>query len=421
MEFQLRLIIIGIIILGFIWGLWLDYLTNKGWVKPVPSIVKPFYTDVKYTEARNYHRASEKLGMIKGVLSLLIILFLIGFGGFNYIDLWVRSITENLLWMPLLFFGVLFFASDILSLPFSLYATFNIEEKFGFNKTTPKTFILDMVKGWLLAIIIGGGLLLLIIFIYQKTQDYFWILAWALISIFSVFMALFYTKLLLPLFNKLTPIEDGELKEAIDNLAQMADFKLENIFIMNGSKRSTKANAFFSGLGKQKSIILYDTLIEQNSTDELLAILAHEIGHNKLKHIPQSLLLGLAQSFLTFFLLGIFLKYPVFSYAIGVENPSFHASLITFALLYSPVEMILGLLNNLLSRKNEYQADDFAAKFNLGNALCIALIKMSAHHLSNLYPNKWDIFFNYSHPTLLQRINNLNYKKSTHESVSTTP
>lgn len=421
MESQLRLIIIGIIILGFIWGLWLDYLTNKGWMKPLPTIVKPFYTDKKYIEARDYHHASEKLGMIKGVLSLLIILFLIGFGGFNYVDIWVRSITGNPLWMPLLFFGVLFFASDILSLPFSLYATFNIEEKFGFNKTTPKTFIMDMIKGWLLAIIIGGGLLLLIIIIYQKTQDYFWIFAWALISVFSVFMALFYTKLLLPLFNKLTPLDEGELKDAIDNLAQKADFKLENIFIMDGSKRSTKANAFFSGLGKQKTIILYDTLIDQNTTEELLAVLAHEIGHYKLKHIPQSLLLGLTQSFITFFLLGLFLKYPVFSQAIGIENPSFHASLVTFALLYSPVEMILGLLNNLMSRKNEYQADDFAAKFNLGNALSIALIKMSAHHLSNLYPNKWDIFFNYSHPTLLERINNLNYKKSTHESVSTTP
>lgn len=421
MESQLRLVIIGLIILGFVWGLWLDYLTNKGWLKSLPNIVKPFYTVKKYKEARNYHRASEKLGMIKSVLSLLIILALIGFGGFNYIDLWVRKITENPLWMPLIFFGVLFFASDLLGLPFDLYATFNIEEKFGFNKTTPKTFLADKIKGWLLGIIIGGGLLLLITFIFLKTQSWFWLLAWAVISVFSLFMALFYTKLLLPIFNKLTPLEEGELKEAIDDLAQKADFNLENIFVMDGSKRSTKANAFFSGLGKQKSIILYDTLIEQNTTDELLAVLAHEIGHYKLKHIPQSLILGLAQSFVTFLLLGIFLKYPVFSQAIGVETPSFHAGLIAFALLYSPVEMLLGLLNNMLSRKNEYQADDFAAKFGLGSALSVALIKMSAHHLSNLYPNKWDIFVNYSHPTLLQRINQLNYKKPTHESVPTTP
>jgi STE24 endopeptidase len=387
----------------------------------LPNIVKPFYSDKKYIEARDYHRASEKPGMIKSILSLLIILFLIGFGGFNSIDLWVRSITENPYWMPLLFFGVLFIASDILGLPFDIYATFNIEEKFGFNKTTPKTFILDKIKGLLLAVIIGGGLLLLIIFIYQKTQDYFWILAWAVVSGFSLFMALFYTKLLLPIFNKLTPIEEGELKDAIDELAQNADFNLENIFVMDGSKRSTKANAFFSGLGKQKSIILYDTLIEQNTTEELLAVLAHEIGHYKLKHIPQSLFLGLTQSFLTFFLLGLSLKYPVFSQAIGIETPSFHAGLIAFTLLYSPVELLLGLLNNTLSRRNEYQADSFAAKFGLGNALSVALIKMSAHHLSNLYPNKWDIFVNYSHPTLLQRINQLNYKNTDYESVSTTP
>jgi len=412
MESQLRLIIIGLIILGFVWGLWLDYLTNKGWLKSLPNIVKPYYTDKKYKEARDYHRASEKLGMIKSILSLLIILALIGFGGFEYIDQWVRQITESPLWMPLLFFGVLFFASDIIGLPFKWYATFSIEEKFGFNKTTPKTFFVDLIKGWLLGIIIGGGLLLLITFIFLKTQSWFWLLTWAAISIFSLFMALFYTKLLLPIFNKLTPLEDGELKEAIDELAQKADFKLENIFVMDGSKRSTKANAFFSGLGKQKSIVLYDTLIEQNTTDELLAVLAHEIGHYKLKHIPQSLFLGLAQSFLTFFLLGMFLKYPVFSQAIGVESPSFHAGLIAFALLYSPVEMLLGLLNNKLSRRNEYQADNFAGKFGLGNALSVALIKMSAHHLSNLYPNKWDIFVNYSHPTLLQRISHLNYKKN---------
>jgi len=421
MESQLRLIIIGLIILGFVWDLWLDFLSNKGWTKPLPNSVKPFYTDKKYIEARDYHRASEKLGMIKSVISLFIILFLIGFGGFNTIDKWARSFTENPYLLPLLFFGVLYLGADILGLPFSLYAIFNIEERFGFNKTTPKTFIVDKFKGWLLAIIIGGGLLLLIIFIYQKTQNYFWILAWAVISVFSLFMALFYTKLLLPIFNKLTPLEEGELKDSIDKLAQKADFNLENIYVMDGSKRSTKANAFFSGLGKQKSIILYDTLIEQNTTDELLAVLAHEIGHYKLKHIPQSLVLGLLQSFVTFYLLGLFLKYPVFSEAIGVETPSFYAALITFALLYSPVEMILGLLNNLISRKNEYQADAFASGFGLGIPLSVALIKMSAHHLSNLYPNKWDVFFNYSHPTLIQRINNLNYKTPNYEPVSTTP
>ena len=400
-------IIVCIIIFGFLLDRGLDYLSDKGWNIDPPAFLQSVYTLEKYQKAKAYHHAGSRLSLIKSFISLVIILVILHFSIFGRIDEWVRDTSQIGIVQMLLFFGVIFIASDLLSLPFQWYATFNIEEKYGFNKTTPKTFFVDKLKSYLIAIVIGGGLLSIIYLLYQWSQDYFWLLAWSVISSFSLFMAVFYTKLLLPIFNKLSPLDEGELKDEIKKLAQETGFTLDKIFIMDGSKRSSKANAFFSGLGKQKSIVLYDTLIEQHTNEELLAVLAHEIGHYKLKHIPQSIILGLIQSLITFLILGIFLKYPVFSEAIGFSQPSFYASLIAFALLYSPIELILGILNNSLSRKNEYQADAFATEHNLGESLSSALLKMSAHHLSNLYPHKLDIFMNYSHPTLLQRISHI--------------
>ncbi len=400
-------IIIAIIIIGFLIDQVLNYLSDKGWDIPLPDFIKSSYTESLYEKARNYHHASDRLALVKSSISLIILLAVLFLNGFEYYDQWVRSITPNASLQMLLFFGVLFFISDILSLPFQWYATFTIEENYGFNKTTPATFFLDKIKSWLIAILLGGGLLLLIFKIYEWSQDYFWILAWAVLSGFSIFMVLFYTKLLLPIFNKLSPLEEGDLKIEIQKMAIETDFTLDKILIMDGSKRSSKANAFFSGLGKQKSIVLYDTLIEQHTTDELLAVLAHEIGHYKLKHIPQSLIINLIQSLFTFFILGAFLKYPIFTEAIGFTQSSFYASLIAFGLLFTPIELILGTFSNILSRKNEYQADAYAKDKNLGDSLISALIKMSVHHLSNLYPHRIDIFINYSHPTLLQRITHL--------------
>ena len=410
-------VIIAILIIGFAVDQGLNYLSDKGWNVPLPDFIKAEYTDKKYQKAKNYHKEGGSLSLIKSSISLVVLIVILATNGFSYLDDWIRSFTDNSALQMLMFFGVMFVISDIFSLPFQWYSTFTIEEKYGFNKTTVATFFLDKIKSWILLILIGGGILLLIFKIYELTESYFWILAWALISAFSLFMAVFYTKLLLPIFNKLTPLEDGELKEAIERVSSDTGFTLEKVFIMDGSKRSAKANAFFSGLGKQKSIILYDTLVEQHTKQELLAVLAHEIGHYKLKHIPQSIILGLGQSFISFFILGIFLNYPIFTEAIGFTEPSFYASLIAFGLLYSPIELLLGILTNKLSRKNEYQADDFAKNIHLGEALISALIKMSAHHLSNLYPHPLDVKINYSHPTLIQRVSHLKTNKN--ESIST--
>lgn len=401
-------IIIAFILIGFILDQGLNYLSEKGWDTPLPDFIKGSYTDDLYKKAKNYHQAGDRLALIRNSLTLIVLLAILFLHAFNYLDEWIRTLSENNSVQMLLFFAVLFFAADILSLPFQWYNTFTIEEKYGFNKTTPALFITDKIKSWALATILGGAILWLIFKIYEWSQDYFWLLAWSLISLVSIFMVLFYTKLLLPIFNKLSPLEDGELKNDIEKMAKETGFTLDKIMVMDGSKRSSKANAFFSGLGKQKSIVLYDTLIEQHTNDELLAVLAHEIGHYKLKHIPKSLIINLIQSLLTFYILGVFLKYPVFSEAIGFSQPSFYASLIAFGLLFSPIELISGSFSNMLSRKNEYEADAFAKDKKLGDSLISALIKMSVHHLSNLYPHRFDIFINYSHPTLLQRISHLN-------------
>ena len=272
---------------------------------------------------------------------------------------------------------------------------------------TSWVFILDKLKGYLLGAIIGGGLLSLIINIYQLTTTSFWIYAWLVISAFSVLMVLFYSNLIVPLFNKQTPLEEGELRDAISKFCKMAGFKLDNIFVIDGSKRSTKANAYFTGFGSKKRIVLYDTLINDLTTNELVAVLAHEIGHYKKKHVVWSLLLGMVQTGIMLYIFSLFVGSPELSAALGVDKPSFHIGLIAFGILYSPISMILGLVMNIFSRKNEYQADAFAAKHFDAGELASALKKLSVKNLSNLRPHPVYVFFHYSHPTLLQRLESL--------------
>jgi STE24 endopeptidase len=279
-----------------------------------------------------------------------------------------------------------------------------IEEKFGFNKTTPRTFVLDKLKGYLLGIIIGGGLLGLIIFIYRETGNNFWWMAWLAVAAFMMFATMFYASIILPLFNKLTPMPEGELRTAIENYCKKVNFKLNNLFVMDGSKRSSKANAFFSGLGPKKKIVLFDTLIEKHTTDELVAVLAHEIGHYKKKHTRTGLILGLAQSGLMLFILSLFLGNDELAKAMGASESSFHINALAFGILYSPLSEILGILGNILSRKHEYEADEYAKTTFSGNALAEALKKLSVDNLSNLTPHPAYVFVHYSHPTLLQRL-----------------
>ena len=400
-------IIIGIIVVDFIFEKYLDYLNTTTMSDVLPDELKGIYDEDKYKKQQAYQKENQRFGLLSSSFSFALTLAMFLFYGFAFVDSLAWGFTSSAILAALFFFGLIMFASGLLSIPFSVYDTFKIEEKYGFNKTTPKTFVLDIVKGWFLGALIGGGLLAIIILIYQKTQNMFWIYAWILVSVFTIFMAMFYSNLIVPLFNKQTPLEEGELRDAIQKFSDKVGFKLDNIFVINGSKRSTKANAYFTGFGAKKRIVLYDTLINDIETDELVAVLAHEIGHYKKKHVIQGLLISLIQTGIVLFIFSLLINNANLSKALGVEVPNFHIGLVAFGILYSPVSFVLGIFMNMLSRKNEYQADEFAAVNYKPEALASALKKLSVTNLSNLTPHKTYVFFHYSHPTLLQRLEHL--------------
>jgi STE24 endopeptidase len=404
-------IIVGLLVADFIFERFLEYLNSKQWSDQIPEEVKGIYDEEKYSKQQTYEKVNFRFSLVTSSFSFSFMLLMFLFAGFAVVNQFALSISANPILVALLFFGILLFVSDILNTPFSVYDTFVIEEKFGFNKTSPKTFVLDKLKGWLLGAVIGGGLLALIIYIYQLTTTNFWIYTWLVITVFSVFMVLFYSNLIVPLFNKQTPLPEGELKSAIENFSGKVGFKLDNIYVIDGSKRSTKANAYFTGLGAKKRIVLYDTLINDLTVNELVAVLAHEIGHYKKKHVVWSLLLGILQTGIMLFIFSLFVGSPELSSALGVATPSFHIGLIAFGILYSPISMITGLAMNVFSRRNEYQADAFAAQYFDENELASALKKLSVKNLSNLRPHPAYVFFHYSHPTLLQRLKALKLNK----------
>jgi STE24 endopeptidase len=397
-------IIVGIIAFDFALERYLDYLNGKKWSAELPDEVKDVYDAERYRKQQEYKRVNDRFSLITSSFSILIVLLMLFLGGFSLVDSWARSITSHPIWLVLIFFGILGIASDLLNTPFALYDTFVIEEKFGFNRTTLRTFILDKFKGWILGAIIGGGLLSLIVWFYQRTGSMFWFYAWILAILFSIFMAMFYSSVIVPLFNKQTPLPEGELREAIKEFSDKVRFKLVNIFVIDGSKRSTKANAYFTGLGPKKRIVLYDTLINDLSTPEIVAVLAHEIGHYKKRHTLTGLLMGIVQTGITLFILSLLISNPELSKALGGKESSFHLGLIAFGILYSPISLITGLLMNQLSRKNEYTADHYVKENSDAEALVCALKKLSTKNLSNLTPHPVYVFFHYSHPTLLQRI-----------------
>ncbi len=397
-------VIIAILVIDFIFEKYLSYLNTTTMSEIIPEEVKGIYDEEKYKKQQAYQRENHRFGILSSSFSMLITLAMFLFYGFALVDGWAWSFTGNAILAAIIFFGIIMFASDIIDIPFDIYDTFKIEEKYGFNKTTPKIFVLDKIKGWLISALIGGGLLALVIYIYQLTGQLFWIYAWAVVSAFSIFMAMFYSNLIVPLFNKQTPLEEGELRDAISDFSKKVGFKLDNIFVIDGSKRSTKANAYFTGLGAKKRIVLYDTLINDLETEELVAVLAHEIGHNKKKHVVQGLLIGLVQTAIVLFVFGLLINNPALSRALGVEEPNFHIGMVAFGVLYSPISFFTGIFMNMLSRKNEYQADRFAAENYKPEALASALKKLSINNLSNLTPHKTYVFFHYSHPTLLQRL-----------------
>ncbi len=400
-------IIIFILIGDYILERWLDYLNSTRWSNELPKEVEGIYNAEKYRKQQEYQKVNTRFGIFTDTLTLVVMLAMIVLGGFAWLDDYLRQYVTHPIVLALFFFGILGLVADILSTPLSVYHTFVIEQKFGFNQTSVKTFIFDKLKGWLLGAIIGGGLLAIIVWIYQSTGNWFWLVAWIVISVFSIFMTMFYSTLIVPLFNKQTPLEAGELRSAIEDFAVKTGFRLDNIFVIDGSKRSKKSNAYFSGLGSKKRIVLYDTLIKQHTTDELVAVLAHEIGHYKLKHTRTGVILSILQTGLTLYILSWFIGNPLLSQALGAEQGSFHMGILAFGILYTPLSLILELGMNIISRKHEFQADSFAGTKYNARSLQSALKKLSVDNLSNLRPHPAYVFFYYSHPPLLERLKNL--------------
>ena len=401
-------ILITILLIKFVIDSVLNHLNAKHFNDTLPNDVSDVYEINEYQQSQSYKKTNHNFSKITSLFSLITTLLFFFFDGFSIVDEIARGFSNNIIIITLIFFGIIIIGSDIISIPFSLYKTFVIEEKFGFNKSTKKLFFLDKIKGLLMTIILGGSILSIITWFYEFTGNYFWIYTWLLITTFSVFLNMFYSKLIVPLFNEQTILEEGDLKNEIVKYVNSVGFKANNIYVLNGSKRSTKANAYFSGFGSQKRITLYDTLINDLENNEIVAVLAHEVGHYKRKHILYNLTSSIILTGFALFVLSLFIKTPLLSLALGVSHPSFHIGLIAFGILYSPVSQILGVFMNYMSRNFEYQADNYAKNTFSASPLISSLKKLSKNSLSNLTPHYLYVFFHFSHPTLLDRIKNLN-------------
>lgn len=404
-------IILWLFVFEFLFWKYLSYLNTKNWSDKLPKELKDIYDKDKYKKSMEYEKIKYKFSTISAIFSFFVMYFVLIFGWFGYLYDFLSTITWNEIIKTLYFFWVIVLIQTIISLPFSYYSTFVIEQKFGFNKMTKKLFFTDVIKSLLLSAVIGWLLLSLIVFIYLKTWDYFWLYTWWVVTFFSIFMMMFYSSVIVPIFNKQTPLKKWVLRDSIEKFADKVWFKLDNIYVIDGSKRSSKANAYFSGFGPKKRIVLYDTLINDLTTAELVAVLAHEIGHYKKKHTLQMLSFSIIQTWIMLYILGLALSIPEVSYAMWSEFSSFAVGIVAFGILFTPISMIFWTLWNVLSRKNEYEADEYAWVNYRADKLKSALIKLSRNNLSNLRPHPAYEFFNYSHPTVLKRLKALDSLK----------
>jgi STE24 endopeptidase len=407
MTSTIFILILIIPVAGYLAERYLQHLNAGMWTDKLPEKLTGIIDEKKYRKSQLYNRDNEKLSFWSSTVNLAVIIIMIAAGGFAFADDLARDISQNPVIVALVFFLMIGLASDFINLPFSWYDTFVIEKKYGFNKMTRRTFITDRLKSWLLALIVGLPVLAIITWIYYKTGKNFWLYAWGLITVFSIFMNLFYSELIVPLFNKQTPLPEGTLRTSLESFARKTGFRLKDIYVIDGSKRSTKANAYFSGFGPKKRIVLYDTLMHEFTEDEITAVLGHEIGHYKKKHVVASLITSVLLTGLMLFLFSLVVDSPALSNALGAEIPSFHLGLIVFGILYSPLSLMIGLITNYISRRNEFTADRFVKENHKPEELAAALKKLSVKNLSNLMPHPAYVFFHYSHPPLLKRLEKL--------------
>jgi len=401
--------IVAFILINFLVDSVLEYLNEKSKNVPMSPVAAEIFNADEYAKSLEYGTANYKIERLTSTLNTVVILSAIILGWFAWLDQAIRDRISNELLVTVVFSGVLILGVMIANLPVSYYSTFVIEEKFGFNKTTKKLFVADSIKQMLLSIELGLPVIYLIAWIYQSLESKFWLVGWLLVTSISLFMFIFGTRIFLPIFNKLKPLREGELRSEVEAYCQSQGFPLSKLWEMDASKRSTKLNAFFSGMGKVKIIGLYDTLIEKLTTKETVAVLAHEVGHYKRKHVYTMFAFSNVQTLVIFVLLGSLLGNPNLSKALGSDEPSFHLSMIAFFLLFTPVSTALGLINNSFSRYNEYQADQYSIDTYPGarDHMYSAFKKLSVESLSNLNPHPWYVAVHYTHPPILDRLANL--------------
>lgn len=399
-----KYLLIGVVSLSFLVEKFLSYLNHNQPVPKIPETLDSYLDREKLIHSKVYQTENFRFGLYSGIFSFVLTVIFLWQGWFGLVDNWVIGLVTSPLLQSFAFFGIIFIGSDLVSFPFDYYSTFVIEEKYGFNKTNRKTFILDKIKGYTLSIVIGGGLLLVFLWLVHQMGSDFWWQFWLIAAVFMVFVNLFYTAWILPLFNKLTPLQEGELKSQLIHYARSVNFPLRSIFVMDGSKRSSKANAFFSGFGKRKMVVLYDTLLDQHPPDELVAILAHEVGHYKKKHLLLGMITSVLHVGFLLFLLAQFMYKEQLSLALGGKDWSAHLNIIGFTMLFSPISMFLGVGTNWLSRKHEFEADYYAKTTFAGKPLAEALKTLSVKTLSDINPHPWYVFVNYSHPPILERL-----------------
>jgi len=406
------ILILTIILISFSLEVIISLLNLKSLHPELPKEFADVFDDEAYAKSQDYTRTTTRFGLLQNFIMTPITILFILFGGFNWIDNLARSFEFGSIISGLVFTGFLILFSGIAGLPFSIYSTFVIEERFGFNNTTVKTFLLDMIKSIILGVLIGGPILALVLWFFETGGPLAWLYCWLIVLGFTLIMQFLAPVLIMPLFNKFTPLDEGELQTSITSYAKSQAFKMKGIYTMDGSKRSTKLNAFFTGFGKFRRIVFFDTLIEKLSPDEIVAVLAHEMGHYKKKHIFKMMTASIIQMGIMFYILSLFLNNEGLFAAFKMEHLSIYASLIFFGFLYSPISMLLGIVSNVFSRRHEYEADAYAASTtSKPQNLINGLKKLSVSNLSNLTPHPLHVFLNYSHPPVLARINALRNKK----------
>ncbi len=398
-------IILAAVIVEFVVDVVSNLLNLRALKPEAPEGLEDVYEPDEYRRSQEYTRITTRFGLVTSTFKLALFLAFWFLGGFNALDEWVRDFGVHVIFEGLIYLGVLFAAYSVVTLPFGIYATFVIEERFGFNKTKWPTFIADRLKGLVLLVVLGGPLIAALLAFFEYTGSLAWLYAWGAVTLFILAMQFIVPTWIMPLFNKFNPLEEGELRTAITDYARSVDFTIDNILVMDGSKRSSKANAFFTGFGRNKRIALFDTLVENHTVAELVAVLAHEIGHYKMKHILQGMALSIAQIGIILFLLSVFLESEGLYDAFFMDASSVYTGLLFFGLLYTPIELVLSVGMHAISRRHEYEGDRYAAEtVSEPRRLIDALKKLSAENLSNLAPHPIYVALNYTHPPLQQRV-----------------